>query len=921
MPVPTKSLGPIAPPSRKSALVAATLCLVLVAGITCAASRIHGERKSRMEETTQVVAAQARSHLSAWIVARLALVEHLARGWPGEYAKDAAAFRHDAEVLVERLEGVQAINWIDAAGVIQIVVPTSGNEAAYGRNLAEHPQLEVRRALELAATSGKATRTPAVELLQGGIGFATYWPVRAADGSPAGFVNGVFRIDELVRVSRLGPDLREQYRFRLSDKDGAILWSSETGPHAPWPLAREHSIPVLDRQWTLSVAPSSALLAELRPESWALALLIGCYLATALLTWLVHIHLQRHETIRRSEHTLRALLDELPHFVSVKDTQGRFVVVNRALAAAYDRSAASLIGRRQRELHRSAAELERMDSYERAVLERSELVRVEEETFTDGFGQQRVLATVRIPFCDPRSGQSAVLSVGVDVSDRHRAEQLRATLATAMDQAGEAIVVLNPVGRIVFANSAFATLMGSEGRDVRGLTVDAFVNPEGGDEDLLAQITDSLREGRTWSGRYTTTWTDGSRHARDATVSPVRDPTGRLGGFIGVLRDITREQGLEEELRQSHKMEAIGRLAGGVAHDFNNLLTVILSCAETMSKTLPENSPDHESAMLIIESTERAAELTGQLLAFSRQQTLAPKIVDLSDIVGRLAPMLRRIVGPCFVIDMQLAPESTPVEVDPGQVERVVLNLCANARDAMPEGGSITISTLLRDAGSESTGTRPELPPGRYAVLAVADTGQGIDPATLERIFDPFFTTKDVGFGTGLGLSTVYGIAEQSGGAIQVRSVVGDGTSLSLWLPLRERRTSPPAPVPQPIPDAETPGGTVLVAEDEPEIRALVTRVLSKAGYRVITASDGIEALERLEQADAPSLVITDLAMPRMGGIELRDRIRSQHPELPVLFISGFVDEAAAKLSPRELILEKPFRSKDLLARIRALLG
>jgi PAS domain S-box-containing protein len=917
----TKPLGPRALPARMPAVAAATLFVVLAAGITFAAWRIQEDRRRQVEETTEVVAGQARSHLSAWVDARLALVEQLARHWPKRYAENKDEFRHDAGRLVERLEGVQAINWIDTAGVIQIVVPRSGNEAAHGQSLAENPQLAVREALGRAESSGQATRTPAIELLQGGAGFATYWPVRAADGTRAGFVNGVFRINELVRASRLGPDLREEYRFRLSDVGGDTTWSSEPGPHSAWPLAVEHSIAVLDRQWMLSVAPSPASVARIRPKSWALALLTGCYLATALLAWLAYGHLRRHETIRRSELALRALLDELPHFVSVKDPQGRFLVANRALAASYDGSSASLIGKRQREVHTSVAELEHIDRCERAVLERDEPVRVDEEDFTESSGRKRILATVRVPFRDPRSGQPAVLSVGVDVSDRHRAEELRATLATAMDQAGEAIVVLDPRGRIVFANSAFATMMGSEGRDVRGLTLDAFVNPESGDRDLLAEITESLREGRTWSGRYTTVWTDGSRHARDATVSPVRDAAGRLGGFIGVLRDITREQRLEEELRQSHKMEAIGRLAGGVAHDFNNLLTVVLSCAETLQQTLPADSPDQESVLLIADASERAAELTRHLLAFSRQQTLTPKVVDLGGIVRALAPMLERIVGPRYRIDLQLEQGAVPVEVDPGQVERVVLNLCANARDAMPEGGCITISTVVSDAGSESVGSRPELPAGRYAVLMVADTGPGIDPATLERIFDPFFTTKDVGAGTGLGLSTVYGIAEQSGGAVQVRSAVGSGTALSLWFPLHELDVSLPAPQPPPAPVAVAPGLTVLVAEDDPAIRALVTRALSKAGYRVIAASDGVEALERAKDPETLSLLLTDLAMPRMGGVELRDRLCSQHPELPVLFMSGFVSESAASLSPAELILEKPFHSQELLARVRALLG
>jgi len=916
-----KSLGPRDRAAQRPALAAVALGLVLAAGITVAAWRIQAEREQQLIETTRVVAAQARSHLSAWIDARLALVEHLAESWPDDYEGHPDAFRDDAAALVERLDGVQAINWIDTAGVIRIIVPQSGNEAALGASLAENPQGDVRQALARADRGGEATRTVAIELLQGGAGFATYWPVRTADGSPAGFVNGVFRIDELIRASRLGPDLREKYRFELHEESGDVVWSSEPTSRAPWPLFCEHPIEVLDRRWLLMVAPSAALVAGIQTQGWAFALLAGCYLASALLAWLVCAHLRRHESVRRSERTFRALLDRLPHFVSVKNAQGRFIIANRALAAAYDTRSEALIGKRQREFQSSADELAHMNHCENEVLERGEPVRIDEENFTDGSGRQRILETTRIPFRDPQSGLPAVLSVGVDVSDRHRAERLRATLASAMDQAGEAIVVLDPRGRIVFANSAFVALMGAEGRDVRGLTMDAFVNPDAGDRDLIAEIGAALREGKTWSGRYTTTWSDGSRHARDATVSPVREASGRLGGFIGVLRDITREQQLEEELRQSHKMEAIGRLAGGVAHDFNNLLMVILSCAETLRRSCPAESPEQESAVLIADAADRAAELTRQLLAFSRRQTMTPKVVDLGGIVRGVTPMLERMVGASFPLDLQLERASTPVEVDPGQVERVILNLCANARDAMPDGGTITISTLVSEAGNESAGSRPELPAGRYAVLSVVDTGPGIDAATLERIFDPFFTTKDVGAGTGLGLSTVYGIAEQSGGAVQVRSAPGEGTALSLWLPLHEmpaRVSDPPSP---PASDCARTGSTILIAEDEPAIRALVSRTLSKAGYRVLDAGDGIEALERAAEAETISLLLTDLAMPRMGGVELRNRLREQHPALPVLFMSGFVDDAVASLSSDDLVLDKPFRSQDLLARVRELLG
>jgi len=917
-----KSLGPRDPAARRPALAAAALGLVLTIGISFAAYRIHEERQRNLAEITEVVSAQAQSYLAAWIEARLTLVEHLARHWPERYADHPDAFRNDARLLVERLEGVQAVNWVDPAGTIRLIVPHSGNEAALGERLAEHPEPDVQRTLARARRSGAATRTGTIELLQGGSGFATYWPVRTADGSPAGFVNGVFRIDDLIRISRVGRNLQESYRFRIDAPDTGLVWSSEPASRLPWPFSCAHSIDVVDRRWQLTVAPSARLVAGTQPKGWALALLTGCYLATGLLTWLVYTHLLRHEMIQRRERTLRALVDRLPHFISVKDAEGRFLVANHTLAAAYGCSPASLIGKRQHEFHPSVVELDFMTRCERTVLERDEPVRIDEEPFTDGTGQPHMLATVRVPFCDPRSRQPAVLSVGVDVSDRIRAEALHATFARAMDHAGEAIVVMDPQGRILFANLAFARLVGFSDREIRGLRIDAFASSDPEDQQRLAEIKATVREGRTWSGRYVITWTDGSRHARDATVSPLHTASGRDGGFIGVLRDTTRERQLEKDLRQAHKMEAIGRLAGGVAHDFNNLLMVILSCTETLQATLTAESPEQESAALIREAADRAAELTRQLLAFSRRQTLVQKVVDLGDVVRRVAPLIEQMGGPAYPIDLQLDRSAAPVEVDPGQIERALFNLCANARDAMPEGGTITISLLTTDAGDESIGVHPELRPGRYAVLTVADAGHGIDPALLERIFDPFFTTKEVGSGTGLGLSTVYGIAEQSGGAVQARSAPGDGTALSLWLPLHGVPVRAPAdPAEPPAPGRRPDHGTILLAEDEPAIRKLVTRTLSKAGYRVLAAGDGQEALEQAASLETLSLLITDLAMPRLNGLELRDRLRARHPGLPVLFMSGFVEETAAGPAPEDPVLEKPFRSEDLLARVRDLLG
>ncbi|MCM2270812.1 MAG: response regulator, partial [Thermoanaerobaculia bacterium] len=379
---------------------------------------------------------------------------------------------------------------------------------------------------------------------------------------------------------------------------------------------------------------------------------------------------------------------------------------------------------------------------------------------------------------------------------------------------------------------------------------------------------------------------------------------------------------LEAQFRQAQKMEAVGRLAGGVAHDFNNLLSVILGYAEVAMARDGLDDATRADVAEIRRAGESAAALTRQLLAFSRQQVLSPVVLDLNAVVAPLEPMLARLLGEDVVVRLRLAPALGRVEADAHQIEQVVMNLAVNSRDAMPDGGHLTIETADVELDAAYAEQHVGVEPGHYVMLAISDDGHGMDAATRERLFEPFFTTKEAGKGTGLGLATVYGIVKQSGGHIWIYSESGQGTTFRIYLP----RTDGAAPAVVARPPAAPRGGdeTVLVVEDQEALRQLLGRLLSAAGYRVLTASNGAEALAlSAAHAGAVDLVLTDVVMPEMGGLELMARLRERHPELRVLFMSGYTEETVARhgvLDPARNFLGKPFTAAELARRVRTLL-
>jgi PAS domain S-box-containing protein len=496
---------------------------------------------------------------------------------------------------------------------------------------------------------------------------------------------------------------------------------------------------------------------------------------------------------------------------------------------------------------------------------------------------------------------------------------------TMFQSAPTAMLLIGLDGEVVAVNSSTEHLLGYTEDELVGRSTEMYRHPD--NEEELEQLFGELARGERDStfrrdARYVTK--DGATVTAQLAAALVRDADGKPNYVIAMAEDVTQQHQLEEQLRQSQKLEAIGRLAGGVAHDFNNMLTAIGGYTALALEHAQDGSALHGDLEEIRKATDRAALLTRQLLAFSRKQVLMPELLNLNGVVLELETMLRPLIGEDVSLATALDPALGPIEADPGQLHQVVMNLVVNARDAMPGGGDISIETANADVGDNDDGMEP----GRYVTLTVRDSGDGIDDETLKQIFEPFFTTKESGKGTGLGLATVYGIVKQSGGYVAVESEIGVGSAFTIYLRRADGTVHHAEPAPLPIPAAApapvAPAATrVLVVEDEDVIRSLVDQVLRSEGYEVVLAADGAEAMELADRTRV-DVLLTDLTMPGIGGHELAARLRADRPELKVMFMSGFADGAefsAAALPPGTAFLEKPFTFTLLTERVRELVA
>ena len=504
-------------------------------------------------------------------------------------------------------------------------------------------------------------------------------------------------------------------------------------------------------------------------------------------------------------------------------------------------------------------------------------------------------------------------------------ERLGRTHELILNAAGEGIYGLDLGGEIIFANVAAARMLRWQTEELIGVSASTlFATPT---PDPQPPALDPLRTVFT-QGKVchvedgTFRRKDGTNFPISYTCAPIREKE-RVVGAVVTFRDMTDQRKLEEEARQLRKMEAIGRLAGGVAHDFNNLLTVILGCGELlMIPGVLEERP-HRLVAEITKAGQQAADLTRQLLAFSRQQVLAPKVIHLNEVVKDVEKLLRRLIGADIALTSELAPNLGKVKADPSQLEQVILNLAVNARDAMPAGGRLSFETSNVDLREVTSNQHLAVPPGYYAMLTVTDTGSGMDEATQSRIFEPFFTTKGLGKGTGLGLATVYGIVKQSGGVLSVYSKVGIGTCFKVYFPLVDEPLTPRQPIsdtrPRPVGKE-----TVLVVEDQESVRALIRHVLGEGGYTVLEAGDGSEAMDICERYPSEiQLLLTDVVLPETSATALAEAVLLRHPTAKVLFMSGYTDDEIMDhhiSAMSSSFLQKPFTPTTLARKVRDVL-
>lgn len=670
---------------------------------------------------------------------------------------------------------------------------------------------------------------------------------------------------------------------------------------------------------------------------------------------------KRTQAVVASETLSRAILEKASEAILVFDESGRVIRANRRAEAIFgpemlgrpfadlvplvfaDGSHLRLEAVQQDEVFRGVeVRLERKGVGMNLLLNAGPLVETRERmlgyliTLTDVTEFKRMESQTLAAQAELRSlleeanlSRRALLSV---VEDQRAAEgamrESQEQLRLLLDSTAEGIYGLDTEGHCTFTNAASLRLLGYERtEEVVGQPIHELTHGRGADG--------TSRAGVCW-GTYSPFHRGEGSHCdcevfrrRDGTTFPVeywaypirRD--GQVLGAVVAFLDITERRQAEEQLRQASKMEAIGRLAGGVAHDFNNLLTIINGYAQLILEKCPGTDPNHTHLEEIVKAGDRAASLTRQLLAFGRRQVLVPQVLDLGEVVQNTSKMLRRLIGEDVELLTSLHPALGRVRADPGQIEQVLMNLAVNARDAMPRGGKLTIETANAELDDQYARSHVPVAPGRYVLLAVSDTGTGMDAETQAHIFEPFFTTKEKGRGTGLGLATVYGIVKQSGGHIWVYSELGRGTTFKVYLPqVEEVHTHPEIPRPQ---QTATGGSeTILLVEDEPGVRSLAQNVLEASGYRVLSAENADAALTLASRfPDDIQLLLTDVVMPGKSGRDLAEQLQVVRPRIKVLYVSGYTAETIGNhqiLEKGAAFLPKPFVARDLLARIRLVL-
>jgi PAS domain S-box-containing protein len=631
--------------------------------------------------------------------------------------------------------------------------------------------------------------------------------------------------------------------------------------------------------------------------------------------------------LRASELRFQTLADNSPTGIFHSDAAGRTVYVNRAWSEIAGMELEQAAGNGwQQAIHPEDRERKLADWAE--ALEDGAPVGGGEYRMLLPDGSEKWVVGQAVPLRDGDGAVSGFVGTLTDITERRLAEEaLRRSeqkFRTLFEESQDTIYISTPDGRLLDINPAGVSLFGYDSADEM-LEVDLTTQIYLRAEDRAHMLRELSLNGYVQDLELRVQTKQGKRLTVLATASAERDERGRVVSMRGMLRDVTGQRDLENQLRQAQKMEAVGRLAGGVSHDFNNLLTAILGYADLLALAIPDDSPLRHNTDEIKAAAQRGADLTRQLLAFGRRQVLAPETLDLNQTVATIEKLLRRVIGEDIELATELDPDLGAVRADPSQIEQVLLNLGINGRDAMPQGGVLTLRTGNVEIKSLEEVSPLGLVDGDYVMLEIEDSGVGIDEEIKDRIFEPFFTTKSRSKGSGLGLATVYGIVHQSGGQIEVQSEPGHGSRFRILLPRVEGEPTRVAPLPQSLgmPKGEE---TVLLVEDEPAVREYLRSLLRRLGYLVVVAGDGVRALEVATRwAGDFDLLLSDVVMPRMNGVELARKLTAERPALRVLLMSGHADKPEALMEQRLRgapveFLQKPFSSVTLANRVRRIL-
>lgn len=636
------------------------------------------------------------------------------------------------------------------------------------------------------------------------------------------------------------------------------------------------------------------------------------------------------EQLRQERNRAQSYLDAVETIIVALDAAGRITTINR--------KACQLLGYREEELlGRSwfAAGLLPDDGgdgqhrYRRLMA--GEIVSIkeyQEHPVVTRSGAVRHIAWHNALLYDDRGEISGVLSAGDDITERKKAENDLSKLYQAVEQSPATILITDLQGNLEYVNPAFCRLTGYQPAEVLGRNPRLLKSGVTSAAEYQ-RLWETITAGRTWYGEFCNRKKSGETYWERTCIAPITDEAGEIRHFVAIKEDISTQKQheedkvrLEAQLLQAQKLESVGRLAGGVAHDFNNILMIIRNYAHIC---LMESQAEPIQPFLkeIQKATRRAADLTNQLLAFARKQSISPRVVDLNDTVTGMLKMLQRLLGENIQLVWQPAPNLWPVKLDPVQVDQILANLCVNSRDAIADIGRIVIETGNRRIEAHDGVAQRETPPGEYVLLSVSDNGCGIDPETVPHIFEPFFTTKTAGEGTGLGLATVYGIVQQNCGFIEVSSALGGGTTFAIYLPRHIQAELPPQAA-----DIEEPAlqgtETILLVEDDEDILASTTIILKSLGYTVLAAHSAAVAIRRAEEYHGTiELLLTDLVMPGMNGRELADYLQRGYPQLKCLFMSGYTADIISRhgiIGSGVHFIPKPFTVAAVATKLRAIL-